>query len=437
MSTNEAALTQDERHDKYREWRDAAKLSVVMIGRDEGFHLANNLPHILGEVYELIYMDTGSTDASRDWMAGMGAKVYDTPWRMDFSAARNAALEKATGRWILSLDCDEFIPRQEMRNLNRLLSKADWTCQAFKVEMEMSNDNIPIEGELNQQLRCFPNHKGLKWQHLVHEQIAPALMEKGIHPEPAGVRIIHKGYNSMRDPNTGQPDNSRVKAKCQRNRECLGIEIERSEAAVAEGKKPERMLNIPYYHMAKCAAVVGVFEEAEEYIRKCVETALPEGHPDYQIIAGYKFWGDIYSIQGKNDEALVVWETAAKRWPADVTFPTAIGVKLAEMGRLDDAYSALRGAADMDVIVGPVASPAARGRYQVYELLAKICAKKAEVAGGDEALMTEAAEWREKARSMIGVRSKLTEVPSADAGPASQEGESDAVSSEQTQVVSQ
>ena len=84
-------------------------LSVVMIVRDE----AAILPRFLAagrELWdELAVMDTGSVDETVNLLTEAGAKVGHMEWPGNFAVARNAALELATGDWVLVLDADEIV----------------------------------------------------------------------------------------------------------------------------------------------------------------------------------------------------------------------------------------------------------------------------------------------------------------------------------------
>ncbi len=60
---------------------------------------------------ELIMADTGSDDGSREVAARYADVLFDFPWMNDFAAARNAVLEKAIGKWYLSIDADEWLDK--------------------------------------------------------------------------------------------------------------------------------------------------------------------------------------------------------------------------------------------------------------------------------------------------------------------------------------
>lgn len=58
---------------------------------------------------EIIVVDTGSTDKTKEIAKKYTNNIYDFPWIDDFSAARNFAIEKATGDWIYSIDADQIL----------------------------------------------------------------------------------------------------------------------------------------------------------------------------------------------------------------------------------------------------------------------------------------------------------------------------------------
>jgi Glycosyl transferase family 2 len=74
----------------------AASASLTMIVRGEQDHPAKCLESVRGLFDEIIIVDTGSVDRTKEIAQGFGAKVFDFVWIDDFAAARNAALTHAT-----------------------------------------------------------------------------------------------------------------------------------------------------------------------------------------------------------------------------------------------------------------------------------------------------------------------------------------------------
>ena len=87
-------------------------LSVVLITCNEEANLARTLASVKPLVNELageiIVVDSGSTDRTREIAQSFGAKVFVEEWK-GFAAQKNSAIEKATGDWVLSLDADENV----------------------------------------------------------------------------------------------------------------------------------------------------------------------------------------------------------------------------------------------------------------------------------------------------------------------------------------
>nr|WP_297274186.1 glycosyltransferase family 2 protein [uncultured Agathobaculum sp.] len=64
---------------------------------------------------ELVIADTGSTDGTRELAAQYADVLFDFQWCNDFSAARNAVMDRCTGQWYLSLDADEYLDQDLQR----------------------------------------------------------------------------------------------------------------------------------------------------------------------------------------------------------------------------------------------------------------------------------------------------------------------------------
>ena len=70
---------------------------------------------------EIVVVDTGSRDRTREIAQEFGARVFDFVWVDDFAAARNAALARATGDYAFWLDADDVIDPPEREKLGSLL----------------------------------------------------------------------------------------------------------------------------------------------------------------------------------------------------------------------------------------------------------------------------------------------------------------------------
>ncbi len=100
------------------------QLSVVIITLNEERNLPRTLesvkPLVADGAGEIIVVDSGSTDRTVEIAKSYGAKVFVEEWK-GFAAQKNSAIEKATGEWVLSLDADEAVEAEAVREISSVL----------------------------------------------------------------------------------------------------------------------------------------------------------------------------------------------------------------------------------------------------------------------------------------------------------------------------
>ena len=173
----------------------AVRISLTMIVRNE----ENNLPHCLESVRgvfdEIVVVDTGSTDRTREIAREFGARVFEFAWIDDFAAARNAALSHATGDYAFWLDADDVLEVRQRENLRRLLDGLRPDDEAAYV-VRCACDPEPRGGgqTVVDHIRLFPLRQDVRWTYRVHEQILPALRRANIPVRWSDVTVRHTGY---------------------------------------------------------------------------------------------------------------------------------------------------------------------------------------------------------------------------------------------------
>ena len=108
-----------------RRGKNAMEISLCMIVRDEEASLPRCLESIKGAVDEIIIVDTGSKDRTKEIARQYTENVYDYQWQDDFADARNVSLSYATKPFILWLDADDVMDRSEREKLIALKSRLD------------------------------------------------------------------------------------------------------------------------------------------------------------------------------------------------------------------------------------------------------------------------------------------------------------------------
>ena len=98
------------------------KISVCIIAKNEEKYIEECLKSVLDIADEIIVLDTGSTDKTKDIVSAFPkTKLYETTWEDDFSKARNQCISHATGDWILSIDADERLSLSSQQQLINFL----------------------------------------------------------------------------------------------------------------------------------------------------------------------------------------------------------------------------------------------------------------------------------------------------------------------------
>jgi glycosyltransferase involved in cell wall biosynthesis len=168
------------------------KISLCMIVKNEEANLEACLRPVCGLVDEIVVVDTGSTDRTKEIASDLGARVFDFLWCDDFSAARNESLRHARGEWAFWLDADHHMDEANLKKLERLFGEL--TEPAAYWMTELSDDSGKNRGITHP--RLFKLAPDVRWKYRVHEQIAPALMGKGFPLRETDIVIRHTGYRS-------------------------------------------------------------------------------------------------------------------------------------------------------------------------------------------------------------------------------------------------
>lgn len=170
------------------------KLTACLIVKDEERVLERCLKSLQGMVDEIVLVDTGSTDRSKEIAARFGAVIGDFAWNDDFAAARNYALALATGNWILWIDADEEMVPESLAAIRSAIVRPQFG--GYDIEII----NFLDAGSNGDQFRhcptrLFQNLPGVSFTGRIHEQVNPSLQELGFAwARLDGAVILHHGY---------------------------------------------------------------------------------------------------------------------------------------------------------------------------------------------------------------------------------------------------
>ena len=210
--------------------------SLCMIVKNEENNIGRCIDSLKDLMDEIIIVDTGSVDKTKEIVKSYGAQVYDFEWIYDFAAARNYAFSKASCDYIYSADADEVIDAaniDEFKKLKQVLSdiyeKSLRTFDLPSNDLEGVLADITLPVDIVQMYYCgqtegkeksvynydrelrpklFRRTRNFVWENPVHEQIRtePVIFDSDIeiqHMQSKGHasrdldifrRSIEKGY---------------------------------------------------------------------------------------------------------------------------------------------------------------------------------------------------------------------------------------------------
>ena len=144
-------------------------ISLCMIVKDEENVLERCLSSVARLVDEIIIVDTGSTDKTKQIAGKFTDKIFDFQWIDDFSAARNFAFDKAVMDYILWLDADDIIMQSDQEKF--MVLKKELT---FETDVVMMHYNIGFDESERVTFSYFRERlvkrsNKFKWFEPVHE----------------------------------------------------------------------------------------------------------------------------------------------------------------------------------------------------------------------------------------------------------------------------
>ncbi|MDP4173539.1 MAG: glycosyltransferase [Bacteroidota bacterium] len=175
--------------------RKSPLISLSMIVKNEEKYLKQCLDSVKDIVDEIVIVDTGSTDSTLKIANEYGASLYQFEWINDFSAARNYALSKSKGEWILYLDADERITNESGKIIHDTIEKLNQPALLGLRCLVNSIDEKNGKPKLMRYTRLFNNSPEIRFHGKVHEQIEDSLISCGYSIVDTDIEIIHVGYN--------------------------------------------------------------------------------------------------------------------------------------------------------------------------------------------------------------------------------------------------
>ncbi len=341
-----------------------------MIVRNEADHLERCLASVRGLVDEMVIVDTGSTDRTVEIARAAGGRLVEAVWADDFSRARNAGLDQATGDWILVLDADESLASRDHaairgwfeRDVDAVVAVQRHYVRSTPVGWQAGSggydEGRPFPGFFDVKCRrLFRNRTWLRFTNIIHEELISTDPSRPLRQAEDAWVIHHFGKV---DP----PDRLRAKAEHylrigakkiaehpddpQAQYE-LGVQhatLGQAEAALACFARVQALrpgFRDVALQAALCHARLGQHESALEALDAAAR-ALPDHAAEIAVAKG-----NVHRRRGDLASAALAFQHAVGLAPAFAAAHAGLALVHSLLGRHDDAYA--------DVNRGLAASP--------------------------------------------------------------------------------
>lgn len=297
-------------------------ISLCMIVKNEEDSLPRCLKSVEGVVDEIVIVDTGSTDRTKEIAASFGAVVRDFEWIDHFAAARNYAFSLATKQYQLWLDADDVFEEPDREKLQALKRTLDPSVDSVTMLYHLAFD---AEGKPSSSLRrnrLVRRDRNFEWIGPVHEYLAV-----GGNIQHSDVAVTHRKERAYTDRNL----------RIYRKREAAGEEFSpRDLYYFANELRDHRFYSeaINYYEkFLHCGAVW-----VEDGIPACVKLSdcyYEEGRSEEQLLALLRSFvfdkprpepcvkiGDYWQAKKEYETAIFWYDLATRSEPKQETMGT-------------------------------------------------------------------------------------------------------------------
>lgn len=286
-------------------------ISACIITKNEANHLKNCLEALSKYDFEIIVVDTGSTDNSKEIAKSYTPYIFDFEWCNDFSKARNFTISKATKDYVLFVDSDEYIRDLDVTALyNQIKKNPNGVGKIHKINLSAEDDNSITFHELT--TRLFP--KALyHYEGRVHEQVVPIDATNNSYTSyTTDIFVDHHGYVGSSNAE-----------KAKRNLDLLIKQLEE------DGDDPYVI-----YQIGKCYYSLKQYDKAIEYFGRGLEFDLD---PKLEYVTNMVCLYGYALIETKNFETAMMFENIIDAFSHSADFMFVMGLIFMNNARFQDA----------------------------------------------------------------------------------------------------
>jgi glycosyltransferase involved in cell wall biosynthesis len=327
-------------------------ISLCMIVKNEEHAIGRCLDSVKDLVDEIIIVDTGSTDHTREIVSSFTDRIYDFEWIQDFAAARNFSFEKATQDYIFWLDADDHLLEKDRRAFRQLKESLDPQYDAVLMDYALTRDVLDHAQNVTRRHRLVKRERRYKWIYAVHEH----MVIRG-NVLRTDIEITHEPFTEKKDKARNlailQKEIEQEGKLSRRHHFYLGIELmgvgrtreaEETFESFLEGET-ENFED----HLLACGTLAHLYHTTGEktkelqYLLKTFQYAHPR--PDYCCRIGLWFeerkeyalaifWYEMALLQRPNETFYGLMNKVCWTWGPHVQLAICYG----KLGQLDKAY---------------------------------------------------------------------------------------------------
>lgn len=314
-------------------------LSVCIITKNEEKNIKRCLASLSGYGFELVVVDTGSTDGTIEAVREFTDRIYQFEWCDDFAAAKNYAISKAQHDLVLVVDSDEFLEPLTDMDFKKLKQFIDQESTGIG---RIYRRNVFVRDGVQQENREWINRifdrRKFYYQGRIHEQVV--LRKTGQKPvkEPktwlSPLTFLHTGYDLS-------PEEKGRKAK--RNIDLLEKELSYVTAKQEELREKNKLVEaaeletqIPYllYQLGKSYYMAGKSTQACEYFDRGLSYDL---NPKLEYVIDMVETYGYALLNSGQEQAALSFENIYQEFGASADFQFLMGLIYMKNARFDAA----------------------------------------------------------------------------------------------------
>ena len=274
-------------------------MSLCMIVKNEAKTLERCLRSVEGIPDEIVIVDTGSVDSTKEIAGSFTSRVSDFKWVDDFSIARNHSFDQATMDYILWLDADDVVLPEDRIKLLELKNILAPSVDAVSMRYHTAFDGSSNVTQSTRRLRMVRRAKNFVWVGVVHEDLvtegAYYYFDSDIvvtHQKPFGeagpsgrnLRIYEKHFEQGREMSLA--DLFHYARECDKNKEYEKAILYYRQ--FLERKDVDLDLTLDTLHkLATCYYKTGNLEKEWECTLRSIELDIPR--PEFSCRFGERF----------------------------------------------------------------------------------------------------------------------------------------------------